>query len=1007
MKVFPPFRLDTANQCLWREDARLSLAPKAFAVLEYLVERAGRLVTQEELLENLWPETYVQPEVLRKYILEIRRVLDDPAKKPLFIETQPKRGYRFIAEISDEGSVALANAEIPADSRTLVGRDGALSDLEQYLSRALRGERQVVFVTGEAGIGKTSLVDAFYQRIAHDPRFHMARGQCVEGFGGKEAYYPVLEAIGLLMRGREGPQVVKTLSAHAPTWLIQFPYAVNPDQKAVLLQEILGATRERMVREFCEALESLTSARSLILILEDLQWVDDSTLDLISALARRRGAAKLMILATYRPVDMILSRSPLKLLKQDLLVHRLCHEMSLEPLTKSHVDQYLEAEFPSSNLAELLSGLIHRHSDGNPLFMSALVERLRQQGVIAREGERWVLTVPPQHIDPGVPETLLQMLEVQLEQLGAPERRLLRAASVAGQRFSVWAVAVMLNTAADEVEEICESLAARQQFLRSADVQELPDGTSSAQFEFKHALYRDVLYRQLPQAHCRQLHLRLAERMQALSSPPDPALASELAVHFEAARDYARAIPCLIASAHNATRRYAHSDAIEILRHAMELLPHLAPAASRELGIKVLEKTSDVLYAQGEMGQSADVDYRVAELAAQAGLKVAQVKALTRLARALAFLEPDRCITVCERAVEISRAHDDPLLQARAEMLMACWRIVTNGWRKEDADLCAAARTKIRALSDELPAYYEILYAHVQCTEGDYMGALQTARAGIPRSAENGNLVVYLSAHSSLVQALLHTSQWGELLEVLARASDVAEKNGNAPWLGIFRASLAWLHYHACDFPRGRELAERLLQVYTEAEPGQVQTMAMVTAGYCDLESGAPDRALDLFARICDRPVHPRFFFDWYWRMIARLGLANAWLAKGELAQASGAADLALEQAMSTADPALQALGWELKARVSQAGQDLGGASEHLKRAFAALESVEVPFAAWKVCAGAAVLADAAGNPGEARQHRERAAQIVRALANSLPETSRLHNTLLAAGQSLSRAAGR
>src|SRR5271166_1509978 len=105
-KEFPPFRLDTMNQCLWRradagEDERVVLTPKAFAVLGYLVERAGRLVKQDELLEAVWPDTFVQPEVLKYQIADIRSTLGDRPKNPLFIETLPRRGYRFIAAVHD------------------------------------------------------------------------------------------------------------------------------------------------------------------------------------------------------------------------------------------------------------------------------------------------------------------------------------------------------------------------------------------------------------------------------------------------------------------------------------------------------------------------------------------------------------------------------------------------------------------------------------------------------------------------------------------------------------------------------------------------------------------------------------------------------------------------------------------------------------------------------------------------------------------------------------------
>jgi len=101
MTDFPPFRLDSENQCLWRDTERITLTPKAFFLLQYLVERAGRLVTHSELLESLWPNSFVQPEVLKTQILDIRHALGDDARAPRFIETQPRRGYRFIAPIEN------------------------------------------------------------------------------------------------------------------------------------------------------------------------------------------------------------------------------------------------------------------------------------------------------------------------------------------------------------------------------------------------------------------------------------------------------------------------------------------------------------------------------------------------------------------------------------------------------------------------------------------------------------------------------------------------------------------------------------------------------------------------------------------------------------------------------------------------------------------------------------------------------------------------------------------
>jgi len=328
-KEFPPFRLDPVNQCLWRrgdagEDERVLLTPKAFAVLGYLVEHAGRLVTQEELLEAVWPDTYVQPEVLKYQVADIRGKLGDDPKSPLFIETLQRRGYRFIAAVRG-GDATQPEPRAPA------GSDRVLGELWDCLRRSLHGERQIVFIATEPGIGKATAADEFQRQAeANVPGIRVARGQCVEGYGSREAYYPMLEALGQLCRGFAGDSVVRTLAEQAPTWLVQLPALVKPEHREMLQQEILGATRQRMLREICDALNTIASGSPLLLALEDLQWADPFTVDLISAVARSRTPAKLMLVGAYRQADVASSEHPLKALKPDLLIHHLCREIALE-----------------------------------------------------------------------------------------------------------------------------------------------------------------------------------------------------------------------------------------------------------------------------------------------------------------------------------------------------------------------------------------------------------------------------------------------------------------------------------------------------------------------------------------------------------------------------------------------------------------------------------------------------------------------------------------------------
>src|SRR5262249_39275093 len=188
--------------------------------------------------------------------------------------------------------------------------------------------------------------DTLARNMVSDRAVWLARGQCLEQYGTSEAYLPVLEAIGRLCR--EQKQCVDVLRTNAPMWLLQLPSLVSASDREVLSREVSGASRERMLREMADALEVLTADVPLVLILEDLHWSDYSTLDLISYLATHRQAAQMMLIGTYRPVEVIVSGHPLKAVKSELLAKQQCEELALEYLSEEAIAKYLDVRFPKN-----------------------------------------------------------------------------------------------------------------------------------------------------------------------------------------------------------------------------------------------------------------------------------------------------------------------------------------------------------------------------------------------------------------------------------------------------------------------------------------------------------------------------------------------------------------------------------------------------------------------------------------------------------------------------------
>jgi DNA-binding winged helix-turn-helix (wHTH) protein/tetratricopeptide (TPR) repeat protein len=584
---FAPFRLDLGTEQLWCGEEARPLTRKAFAALRYFVEHAGQLVTKAELLAAVWNVPYVSDMALAACIREIRRALGDTAQTPQFLETVRGRGYRFCApvEVLTQVSGLSTSSALPplAISLTepLVGRATEMAQLQQWWEHAQQGARQIVLVTGEAGIGKTTLVDAFVRQVATTAEAWIGRGQCIEQYGVGEAYLPLLDALGHLGRSPMGARLVELLRQQAPSWLLQLPALVSETVYDTLQRRGEGATPERMLRELAEAVEVLAAEQPLVLVLEDLHWSDVSTLEWLAYVARRRTAARLLILGTYRPVDALVRAHPLRTMLSELHLHGHCVELALGYLSVVGVATYLVQRFGTLARSEGLAQVLHTRTNGNPLFLIAVVDTLVRHGVVREEAEGWEVVGDLAVVQRGVPESLRKLLEQQLEQLPLADQRLLEVASVVGVEFATAAVAAGADISLDMVETQCAALTRRGQFLRSRGTDTWPDGTVTDRYGFVHALYHEALYERIPAGQRGRWHQQIGVWLEQASGGRTRDMAAELAVHFMRGRDFPRAVQYLYAAGEQALQRSAYPEAVAHLTQGLALLAQLPETPER------------------------------------------------------------------------------------------------------------------------------------------------------------------------------------------------------------------------------------------------------------------------------------------------------------------------------------------------------------------------------------------------------------------------------------------
>ena len=664
---FADFDLDEANASLRRAGRNVPLAPTPFALLCALARRPGTLLTKDVLLDAVWGHQFVSESVLKTAISDLRTVLGDNPRQPRIIETVPRRGYRFIAAAPAAPAptpvlVAASPLDPPAHDPGFVGRAPALERLDRAWEHARAGSRSVVWIAGEPGIGKTKLIEHFIARLGP---VSCARGQCMESHGAGEPYLPVLEALGALCR--TDTSLRELLRVVAPTWLLQLPWLCTAEERDALRREVAGVGPERMLREFGEVIERYTAAQPLLIVTEDLHWSDRATLQLIDYVARRRGGARLMWLASFRLAEAVALDHPLNPLRHELRLHGLCEEIVLDPFSEMEVAAYVAGESPALARDEAFVRGLHERTDGVPLFVASVLKEALAR--TQEEGEQRAGGLQIANI--GIPENLVAIIDHYIARLAVERRSLLGAAAACGLEFRAVTLAHALEREAVDVAHACDEMVREQLWLTRPRA---APGVDEPPYAFRHALFRQVLYERMAPSARAQLHARVGAALERERDAGLPVTAAELATQFDRGRQPMAALRHYAEAAQAALQQLSSESCVSLTERASALLDRVPGGPERDeldIAVHTLRGVSAV-HALG-MGLDARAAFQRAY-----DLLDRQPRHPMRglLLHGFGFLlslraEYGSALAIAERAASLPEAADDPVLQLTASIIHA------------------------------------------------------------------------------------------------------------------------------------------------------------------------------------------------------------------------------------------------------------------------------------------------------------------------------------------------
>ena len=934
----------------------------------------------------------VRPELPREFDLILERALAKDKDRRFSTAAEMAQALRSLrATFTGEwlGSPIVYDKDlVEGPGAPFVGRGPELTRLEGFLQQAIDGTGRVVFISGEPGIGKTSLSDEFLRRArARFPGLSVSRGRCVEQYGTGEAYLPFLDAIGGLLEGPARERLAAVMRTSAPTWCSQLPVAfASTGAMEKLQQETIGATKERMMREMGDALGIFAATSPVVLLLEDLHWADPSSVDLLRHLGQRISNQRLLIAGTFRPEDIERSNHPLKSYKAEMQAHKLCEEIELDSLSPGHIQDYLNATFAPHNFPPEFAEHIHDKTEGHPLFATNLLQYLHERGDIAKTNDHWSLSRAISEMELELPASVRSMISKKVDSLAEEERRALEYASVEGQEFLSTVVAGLLGVADVDLEELLARIEKTHRLIVTRGEEELPDGSLATRYRFAHALYQNFLYGDLVTKRRVMLHRQAGEQLAQHYGKRAPQIAAQLALHFERGRDFARAVEFLIHAGDNATTLYANAEAADHYTRALSLAEKMPDEAQPETMGILYGKRGATNMALSNFGQSAD-DYtnmlKHQEVFDSPEKKSAGLNALAMtlfFSHRLEEMEAraDEALAAAKRAGSETLRLDTMNLMALKHL---CYGELDLGRPiLDDVIKSARAINHKPALLSAL-AWRGCLYFF----QTEYERAIELEQEARQLASKLRDGFHLLTAMFFLGLSKGNLGQMSEAIATLEEAIQMAGRNGDRFWFPRMPNCIGWMHRELQDFDGALKYDQEGLNVARQYHVLEAEANSLINLGIDHTFSSKAEDTVSAFRETRDIFKRDAWF---RWRYSIRLEAATAWhwLRQGDLEKAGEFAQRLLDTANQHQVHKYIAEAHRLRAQLAIAASDPATAEAEFTAALDELHRYPAPLVTWRTYADLGRLQSGRGDQTAAQTAFTRAAEIVNACAANVTD---------------------